>query len=129
MRKPLLIANLALLGAIGLHGADHLAQERGIDAVATEVIAGGQVVLLVALVSLALVWRGHPRSRIFALVTGLAIAAGVVSSHFAPRWSAFSDPYAELDLPLISWAAAGIEVLAALVLAAVAARSRQASPV
>ena len=130
MSKPLLTANIALLVAIGLHGADHLTQARGVGAVPTEVIAGGQVVLALAVLSLVLTARRHRWAPAVALAVGLSIAAGVTSSHFAPHWSAFSDPYADLDLPAISWAAAGVEVLAAIALAAVAlTRLRPRSPI
>ena len=118
-------ANIALLAAIGIHGADHLAQERGIGALATEVVVGGQVVLVVALVSLAFTLRAHPRAPEVAMATGAFIALGVTVSHFVPaELSAFSDPYADLSLPLVSWLAAGVEVAAAAVLATVALRAR-----
>jgi hypothetical protein len=128
MSKPLLTANIALLAAIGIHGADHFTQARGVDALATEVIVGGQVVLLLAVLSLALTLRRHAWAPAVALAVGLSVASGVISSHFAPHWSAFSDPYADLDLPALSWAAAGVEVVAAIVLAGVAFTRLRARP-
>ena len=47
------------------------------------------------------------------------LANAVTAAHFAPHWSAFSDPYADLDLGFLSWAAAAFEVACAAVLAAV----------
>lgn len=112
--RVLIAANLALLGAIFVHGADHFLQERGVGALATEVVVGGQVVLILALISLVLAVRRHPRAPLVSAVVGFYIAAGVTASHFVPHWSAVSDPYADLDLGFVSWAAAGLEVLAAL---------------
>jgi hypothetical protein len=124
MRKDTLAkANAALLVAIGLHGADHLSQERGIGALTTEVRVGGAIVAVLAVVSLVLAARDHPRAPSISAFAGFYIASGVLASHFAPHWSALSDPYEGLGLGALSWAAAGLEVLMALVVGVLGVRS------
>jgi hypothetical protein len=114
----LVAASAALLATVALHGLDHALQERGIDALTTEVRLGGLVNAVLAVVVFVLALRGHPRAPIAAAAVGLYLVVGVSAAHFAPHWSALSDPYAELDLGFASWAAAVAEVAAAAVLAA-----------
>jgi hypothetical protein len=78
----------------------------------------------------ALALRDNPRAPAAAAGIGAYLVVGVTAAHFAPHWSAFSDPYADLDLGFLSWAAAAAEVGAAAVLAAVGvAALRQRRPV
>jgi hypothetical protein len=117
--RVLLVASAALLGAVALHGVDHALQERGIGALTTEVLVGGLVNAAVAGIAFVLALRDHPRAPLVAAGVGAYLVAGVSAAHFAPHWSAFSDPYADLDLGFLSWAAAFAEVGAAGVLAVV----------
>jgi hypothetical protein len=117
--RMLVAASAALLVGVALHGADHALQERGVAALTTEVRAGGFVNAVVAVLAFVLALRDHPRAPAVAAFVGTYLVVGVSAAHFAPHWSAFSDPYADLDLGLISWAAAVAEVTAAAVLAAV----------
>jgi hypothetical protein len=117
--RVLLVASAALLGAVVLHGVDHALQERGVGALTTEVRLGGLVNAVVAVIAFVLALRDHPRAPIVAAAVGAYLATGVTAAHFAPHWSALSDPYAELDLGFLSWAAAAAEVAAAAVLAVV----------
>ena len=117
--RMLVLACSALLATIALHGADHLLQDRGIGALTTEVKIGGFVNVAIAALAFALAWREHPRAPVVAAVVGAYIAVGVSAAHFAPHWSALSDPYSELGLGFASWAAAGAEVVAAAIVAAV----------
>ena len=55
-------------------------------------------------------------------MVGLWVAAGVTASHVAPHWSAFSYSYPQVGVDALSWAAAMLEVAAALVLAGVGVR-------
>jgi ABC-type Co2+ transport system permease subunit len=127
--RMLLGASAALLVAVALHGVDHSLQERGLDALTTEVYVGGIVNAVVAVIAFVLALRNHPRAPAVAAFVGTYLAVGVAAAHLAPHWSAFSDPYADLNLGFVSWAAAIVELAAAAVLAAVAfAALRQRRP-
>jgi hypothetical protein len=117
--RMLLAASAALLIAVGLHGVDHTLQDRGIGALTTEVLVGGVVNAATAVLVFVLALRAHPRAPLIAAGVGAYMALGVTAAHFAPHWSALSDPYADLDLGVLSWAAAAFEVACAAVLAAV----------
>lgn len=101
LSRPLLIASGVLVSLNALHGLDHLRQ--GLGRLTTEVIVGGQGLLLLALVPLILTLRRHPTAPLAAAAVGLWTAVAVAASHLAPHWSAFSDPYADNNLDLISW--------------------------
>ena len=118
-QRMLLAASAALLVAVGLHGIDHALQERGVGALTTEVLVGGTVNAVVAVLVFVLALRAHPRAPLIAAGVGAYLVVGVTAAHFAPHWSAFSDPYADLDLGALSWAAAALEVACAAALAAV----------
>ena len=90
---------LAFLNAV--HALDHLRQ--GLGRLSTEVLVGGQALLLLALVPLLLSSRRHRLAPLAATTVGLWTAIAVAGSHLAPHWSAFSDPYADNDLDLFSW--------------------------
>jgi hypothetical protein len=117
--RMLLAASAALLIAVGLHGVDHALQDRGIGALTTEVMVGGAVNAATAMLVFVLALRAHPRAPLIAAAIGAYMALGVTAAHFAPHWSALSDSYADLDLGVLSWAAAALEVACAAVLAAV----------
>jgi hypothetical protein len=117
--RMLLAASTALLAGVVLHGVDHALQERGVGALTTEVRAGGAVNAALAGIVFVLALRNHPRAPTVAAFVGTYLVIGVSAAHFAPHWSAFSDPYADLDLGFLSWAAAAAEVAAAAVLAVV----------
>jgi hypothetical protein len=115
--RLLLAASIGLLAGVVWHGADHLLQERGIGALTTEVRMGGFANAALATIAFVLALRGHPRAPAVAAFVGAYLVAGVSAAHFAPHWSAFSDPYADLDLGFLSWAAVSAEVAAAALLA------------
>jgi hypothetical protein len=117
--RMLLAASAALLAGVVLHGADHVLQERGVAALTTEVRMGGFANAVLAVFVFVLALRSHPRAPVVAAAAGTYLVVGVSAAHFAPHWSAFSDPYAEANLGLVSWAAAAAEVAAAAGLAAV----------
>lgn len=117
--RMLLGASAALLATVLLHGVDHALQERGVAALTTEVLIGGTVNAALAVIAFVLARRDNPRAPAVAAGVGTYLVVGVSAAHFAPHWSALSDPYADLDLGFLSWAAAGAEVGAAAVLAAV----------
>jgi hypothetical protein len=121
-RRPdtLVLAAAAFVAANVLHTLDHLRQ--GTGDLATEVLAGGTVLSILAVLTLALALRRHPRAALWAAVVGTWSALGVIASHVAPHWSAFSDSYFEIHADALSWAAMLVEVLAAAYLGLVGFR-------
>jgi hypothetical protein len=121
------LAAAAFVAANVLHSLDHLRQ--GTDDLATEILAGGTVLSTLAVLTLVLALRGHPRAALWAAVVGAWSALGVIASHIAPHWSAFSDSYFEIDADALSWAVMLAEVLAAAYLGLVGFRElrRQAT--
>jgi hypothetical protein len=121
------LAATAFVAANVLHTLDHLRQ--GTGDLATEVLAGGTVLSSLAVLTLALALRRHPRAPLWAAVVGTWSALGVIASHIAPHWSAFSDSYFEIDADALSWAVMLAEVAAAAYLGLVGFRElrRQAA--
>ena len=105
------LAATAFVAANVLHTLDHLRQ--GTGNLATEVLAGGTVLSILAVLTLGLAWRRHPRAALWAAVVGTWSALGVIASHIAPHWSAFSDSYFEIHADALSWIVMLAEVLAA----------------
>ena len=105
------LAAAAFVAANVLHTLDHLRQ--GTGGLATEVLAGGTVLSILALLTLVLALRRHPRAALWAAVVGTWSALGVLASHVAPHWSAFSDSYFEIHADALSWAVMLLEVAAA----------------
>ncbi len=105
------LAAAAFVAANLLHTLDHLRQ--GTGDLATEVLAGGTVLSTLAILTLVLALRRHPRAALWAAVVGTWSAIGVMASHVAPHWSALSDSYFEIDADALSWAVMLAEVLAA----------------
>jgi hypothetical protein len=111
--------------AVLVHGADHL--RRGVDVVTTQVRSAGQVQLLVALIVLVLVLRGHRWAPAASTALGFTSAALFVAVHFLPRWGSFSDSFTGSrvgpNVTALSWVAAIVEVAAGLALGWVGARA------
>lgn len=105
------LAAAAFVAANALHTLDHLRQ--GTADLATEVLAGGTVLSILAVLTLVLALRRHPRAPLWAAVVGTWSALGVLASHVAPHWSAFSDSYVEIHADALSWAVMLAEVAAA----------------
>lgn len=113
---PLALANLALLGAMALHGLDHAVQERGLGALDPGVVWGGLVLAVVALATLPLTLRSSRHAPAAAAFVGLWIATGVTASHLLPAdWGTFSDAYDGQGLGPWSWIAVLAEIACALV--------------
>jgi hypothetical protein len=108
------------LAANIVHTLDHLRQ--GVDRLAAEVLAGGALLTIAAVLALVLALRRDPRAPVLCTGVGLAGALGVAASHLAPHWSALSDPYPGLGLDALAWAVMLAEIAAALVLALAGAR-------
>ena len=121
-----LAASAALLAGVALHGVDHALQERGIGALTTEVLVGGLVNATLAVIAFVFAMRDHPRAPAVAAGVGAYLVVGVSAAHFAPHWSAFSDPYKDADLEAISYVLALATAAAGVALAAVAVITRGA---
>jgi hypothetical protein len=105
------LAAAAFVAANVLHSLDHLRQ--GTGDLATEVLAGGTVLSVLAVLTLVLALRRHPRAALWAAVVGSWSALGVIASHVAPHWSAFSDSYFAIHADALSWIVMLGEVAAA----------------
>ena len=105
------LAAAAFVAANVLHSLDHLRQ--GTGDLATEVVAGGTVLSILAVLTLVLALRHHPRAPLWAAVVGTWSALGVLASHVAPHWSALSDSYFEIHADALSWVVMLAEVFAA----------------
>jgi hypothetical protein len=124
----LLRANIVFVAANLLHAADH--QRQGISGLSWEIFAGGSAITVAAIASLVLALRRDQRAPILGVVLGLSAAAGIAASHLAPHWSALSDSYPQIHADAISWVVVLLEIGAALLLGAIAARElRRASTV
>jgi hypothetical protein len=121
-RRPdsVVVAAAAFVGANVLHTLDHLRQ--GTGDLATDVLAGGTVLSILAVVTLVLALRHHPRASLWAAAVGTWSALAVAASHIAPHRSAFSDSYFEIDVDALSWAVMLAEVVAAAYLGLVGFR-------
>jgi hypothetical protein len=103
-----------------LHTLDHLRQ--GIDRLAPEVLTGGALLSLAAVLALVLALRRDARAPVVCVGVGVAGALGIAAAHLAPHWSALSDPYPGLGLDVLAWIVMLAEIAAALVLAVAGAR-------
>jgi hypothetical protein len=123
LRRPdtLSLAAAAFVAANLLHTLDHLRQ--GTGDLATEVLAGGTVISILAVLTLVLALRRHPRAPLWAAVVGTWSALGVIASHMAPHWSALSDSYFEIHADALSWVVMLAEVAAAAYLGLVGFRA------
>jgi len=114
--EPLRVAAVVFAVALLVHGADHL--RRGMDVVTPEVFWLGNVQLVLSLVTLVLVFRGHRWAPAFAVGVGFASAAGFSAAHLLPHWSAFSDSFTGAHhasgVTAFSWIAATFEIAAGL---------------
>jgi hypothetical protein len=114
----LLLAAAFFAVAVVLHNADHL--RRGADAVSREVFWLGTAGIVLEVGIVALVCQRHRIAPLAAAVTGFGLATGYVVVHFLPWSSSWSDSFTSgSDVSPLSWAAASLEVVAALTLASV----------
>lgn len=82
---------VAFAVALLLHGADHL--RRGMDVVPHAVMIGGNIPLLVAAITVVLVFTGRRAAPYFAVGVGLLSAIGFTAAHLLPHWGFFSDSF------------------------------------
>jgi hypothetical protein len=117
--KLVLSAGLFVVGNV-IHSADHLRRgwARPLLGETPEVLAGGIVISLGAVLVLWLALRGSDRAAVAATAVGLASAAGIASAHLAPPWGVLSDSYLVLRPDLFAWTAVLVEIATALLAAA-----------
>ena len=106
------------LAANLLHSADHLRRGWGRPLLGEtpEVLAGGLLITLGAVLTLALAVRRSPTAPVLATAVGFASAAGVAAAHVAPPWGVLSDSYLVLRPDLLAWVVVLAEIGAALLL-------------
>jgi hypothetical protein len=120
-------ASVGFVAANILHTLDHLRQ--GLGDLTWEILAGGSVLTLLAIVVLVMALRKNERAPAFAAVVGLSGSVGIASAHIAPHWSALSDSYPAIHADALSWIVMLIEVGAALVLGIVGLWQLRREPV
>src|SRR6266498_2729341 len=72
--RILRFTSVVFLAAVLVHGADHV--RRGVDVVTTQVLVAGTVQFVLAVVAVALVFRGHRLAPVAAIAVGFASAVG-----------------------------------------------------
>ena len=113
----LLVAHVAFITAMILHTLDHFRQ--GTGRLSVGVLAGGSFLSLIAVASLPLTFRRHPKAPLAATVVGFYTAVAVTAAHILPNWGVFSDPYSALSLDAYSWSVMLAEIGMAIVFGAV----------
>jgi len=103
-----------------LHTADHLRRGWGRPLLGEtpEVLAGGALISVAALVTLWLAVRRSPRAPVAAAVVGFASAVGIAAAHLTPPWGVLSDSFLVLRPDLLSWGAVLVETASAVLLGA-----------
>jgi hypothetical protein len=111
-------ATLLVLATHVLHDLDHVRHGTAAPGAVVATAILGWIALIALLV---LVFRGHRLAAPYAAAFGVASALGFVLVHLVPRWSAFSNAYADADVDALSWVLAALPVAAGLYLAVQAA--------
>jgi hypothetical protein len=120
------VAAIAFFASNVLHTLDH--QRQGTERLTTEIYVGGTVISILAIVTLVMALRRNPQAPLVATVVGFWTAGGVIASHILPHWSAFSDPYPDLNVDVLSWAIVLLEIGSALALGVIGARELRRRP-
>lgn len=117
--------------ALAVHGADHL--RRGMDTVSMLVMTLGTIQLLLALMTVVLVFTRDRRAPAAAIAVGFGSAVGFTIVHLLPDWfgplsDSFIAPPPSARVNGFSWFAAIFEILADLAIAVAALRARRTWP-
>ncbi len=115
-------ANLALLGLLVLHDVDHIVNQAA-RSLAVQVTATGLVGLVSSIVVTVLALRRHALAPLGSVAIGFGNLAGFVAVHLTPKWSAFADPYSDLDLNALSWLGAIVPMAVALLVGVLGLRA------
>jgi hypothetical protein len=101
--------------AVLVHNGDHL--RRGADSVSRQVFWVGTAGVLIEVGVVVLACQGHRLAPLAAVAIGWSLAPAYVLVHFLPARSWLSDSFTSAaHVSPLSWFAASLEVLAALVL-------------
>lgn len=120
MGRLLITGNLLVVALLVAHTLDHtLRQSAQVPAEAAFAGTGGFVAAIGALV---LALMGSRWAAAATALVGFATAAGFVAIHLFPEWSAFSQPYADIDVDAVSWAAMLVPAAAAALVGLVGLR-------
>ena len=121
-RDPVLIGALVmLLGLLVVHALDHsLRQSAPVPAEASTL---GTLGFVVTGVALALAVLGSRWAWPLTTLVAFGTFVGFLAVHVAPDWGPFSQPYADIPVDALSWAAMIVPALAALGVGLLAARS------
>lgn len=102
--------------AVLVHNGDHL--RRGVDALDLDVFWVGMLAVVIETALVVLVCQRHRVAPLAAAAAGSSLAAGYVLVHFLPERSWLSDSFTSGDdISPLSWGAASLEVVAAVVIA------------
>ena len=102
--------------AVLVHNTDHL--RRGADAVPIDVFVAGTSAIVLEVGIVALVLARHRLAPLAAIAVGASLAPAYVLVHFLPKRSWLSDSLTSAaEASPLSYGAAGLEVLAATVVA------------
>ena len=119
--------------ALLLHGADHM--RRGMNVVPPAVMVGGTLQLLLAAVTIVLVFRRNRWAPLAAVGIGYAGAVGFTAAHLLPKWGFFSDSFINAPpwarVTAFSWVTAILEIAANLIfgtIGLVLLKARTAAP-
>lgn len=118
--RELVAADLVLVALLAIHTLDHVLRQSATVPAATA--AAGTAGFAAALAALGLAALGHRWAPAVSAFVGLVTAAGFVALHVLPEWSAFSQPYADIDVDALSWVAMAVPALAGAGVGALALR-------
>jgi hypothetical protein len=103
--------------AVAVHGADHL--RRGMDVVPSAVMVAGTIQLILAAVTVALVFTRSRWAPHAAIAIGFVSAMGFTAAHLLPAWGIFSDSFVNAPpsahVTTFSWITAILEIGADIV--------------
>jgi hypothetical protein len=122
--RRLLIANAVLAALLLVHIADHALRQPAEEQLGAAASLPGLLGTVAVFVSLAVVALRRPWARALAGAVGVLTALGFAAVHLAPRWSMFSDPYADRALDAGSWIGMLVSLAAGVVLALMARTAR-----
>ncbi len=100
--------------AVLIHNTDHL--RRGGDSVTADVFWLGTAAIAIEVGVVVLVFLRHPSAPLAAVAAGFPLALGYLFVHFTPERTWLSDSFPGGDVSALSWFAASLETVAALVL-------------
>jgi hypothetical protein len=104
--------------AVLVHNADHV--RRGVDSIDLDVFWAGTSAIVLEVAIVVLAFARHRLAPLVAAAGGLSLAVGYLAVHFLPARGWLSDSFTSGgDVSPLSWFAATLELVAALVVGAV----------